>query len=98
MITAELDALKKRESDDAYIPSLRQKQSQLLKLKQIHFTPDAFHPYRLDGEVSLLDSPIKPKKKLILMLGVILGLFLGVFSAFIAEFIDNAREQDKASS
>ena len=96
VIMAELDSLKKRTSDDPYIPSLRQKQDQLVKLKQMEFTPAAFHPYRLDGEITTPMSPLKPKKTLVLVLGAVLGLFLGIFAAFIAEFISKAREQDLA--
>jgi len=94
VLTAELESLKHRESDDAYIPSLRQKQDQLLKLMKVQFTPALFHPYRLDGEITTPKSPLKPKKTLVLVLGVVLGLFLGIFAAFIAEFVSKAREQD----
>ena len=93
-ITAELDSLKKRESDDPFIPSLRQKQDQLMQWKEVRFTPELFHAYDQDGEVKLSTSPIKPKKTLVLLLGGILGLFLGIFAAFIAEFITKARELD----
>ena len=96
VITAELDSLKKRESDDPYIPSLRQKQDQLKQLQEVRFTPDLFHAYDQDGEANLSTSPVKPKKTLVLLLGGILGLFLGIFTAFIAEFIAKAREQDTA--
>ncbi|MBI1423161.1 MAG: hypothetical protein GC149_06820 [Gammaproteobacteria bacterium] len=93
VISAELEALKNRKSDDPYIPSLREKQNQLLKLAQVKFKPASFHPYRLDGEIVAPDHPIKPKKSLVLLLGGILGLFLGIFAAFIVEFLVKANEQ-----
>jgi chain length determinant protein (polysaccharide antigen chain regulator) len=98
VITAELESLKNRESDDPYIPSLRQKQDQLLKLSKVQFTPGAFHSYQLDGEITKPKHPMKPKKTLVLVLGVVLGLFLGIFAAFIAEFIAKAREQELSES
>jgi chain length determinant protein (polysaccharide antigen chain regulator) len=61
---------------------------------KVQFTPALFHPYRLDGEITTPKSPLKPKKTLVLVLGVVLGLFLGIFAAFIAEFVSKAREQD----
>jgi chain length determinant protein (polysaccharide antigen chain regulator) len=96
VITAELDSLKHRESDDPFIPSLRQKQDQLKQLKELQYSPELFHAYDQDGEVKLSTSPVKPKKILVLLLGGILGLFLGMFAAFIAEFIAKARELELA--
>lgn len=92
-ISAELTSLENRTSDDAYIPSLRQKQNELRKLKQVRFTPDAFHAYRLNGGIDKPLHPVKPQKILIMVLGGVLGLFLGIFAAFFAEFIAKAREQ-----
>lgn len=94
VITAELESLKNRKSNDAYIPNLRKLQGQLLRLKQVQFTPDAFQAYRLNGGIATQTSPIKPRKKLILAFGIALGLFLGIFVAFIVEFIAKARAED----
>ena len=96
VLSAELDSLKNRQSDDPYIPSLRKKQDQLLRLQKVQLTPDVFEPFRLNGEIDKPQHPVKPKKVLVLVLGGVLGLFLGVFSAFIAEFLSKAREQAAA--
>jgi chain length determinant protein (polysaccharide antigen chain regulator) len=96
VIAAELDSLRQRESDDPYIPTLRQKQDELVKLGKVRFTPDSFHPYRLDGEINKPRSPSKPRKKLVLLLGAVLGLFLGIFAAFVAEFVSKARAQENS--
>jgi len=83
--------LKNRESDDPFIPILREKQNQLAKFSKIQFNPQVFHPYRLDGDITTPKSPVKPKKMLILVFGAITGLYLGIFGAFIVEFITKAR-------
>ena len=96
VLSAELDSLKHRESDDAYIPSLRKKQDELQRLQSVKFTPETFQPYRLNGDIDKPKSPIRPKKLLVLVLGGVLGIFLGIFAAFIAEFLSRVREQDLA--
>jgi len=40
-------------------------------------------------------SPISPKKKLNIILGLILGTMLGIFGAFIAEYLDNTVKSAK---
>jgi len=92
ILAAELEQLKKRKSDDPFIGGLRNKQRELAKLSAIIYTPDAFQPFVVDGEIS---DPvkIKPKSRLVLVLGVVLGLILGIFTAFLAEFVQKARQE-----
>ncbi|SNR92083.1 GumC family protein [Desulfurobacterium atlanticum] len=40
------------------------------------------------------DKPAKPKKKLIVAVGLISGLFLGIFAAFFKEWLDNIKKRD----
>ena len=91
VLAAELDALKNRPSDDAFIEGLRDWQQEVSRLKQIQFAPKQFQPFTLDGAVNKPDSPIKPKKTLVLALSIVLGLFLGVFAVFFFEFAKKAR-------
>jgi len=43
------------------------------------------------GKIEILDNPIKPKKKLIIIVAFITGLMLSVFLAFFLEFIGGTR-------
>ena len=92
VLTAVLEQLKQRHSNDAYIPDLRDKQLELQRLRSITFTPESFKPFQLDGE-SKKPVKIKPKGTLVLALGIVLGLMLGIFAAFFMEFIQKARSQ-----
>ena len=90
VLTAVLEQLKQRQSNDAYITGLRDKQIALLQLQSIKLTPETFKPLRLDGSASK-PAKIKPKAKLVLALGIVLGLMLGVFAAFFMEFFQKVR-------
>jgi chain length determinant protein (polysaccharide antigen chain regulator) len=93
VLSAELEALKNRQSDDAFIKGLRDWQQEVRRLKLIDYQPEGFQPYILDGHINKPQSPIKPKRSLVLALSIVLGLFLGVFAAFFSEFIQKARQK-----
>ncbi|WP_456397758.1 GumC family protein [Desulfurobacterium sp.] len=42
------------------------------------------------------EKPYKPKKALIISVGVISGLFMGIFAAFFKEWLDNVKEMHKS--
>ena len=94
VLLAELDVLKNRGSDDAFIKGLRDWQQEADRLKLIKYLPEQFQPFILDGAINEPKSPIKPKKRLILALSVVLGLFLGIFAVFFFEFIKKAGQSD----
>jgi len=48
---------------------------------------------RIDQAAEVPDQRIKPKRKLIVMLGLLAGLMLGIFAAFFAEFLAKARRE-----
>ena len=83
-IQTELEVLKKRENDDPFIAGLRDLGNQLNFLKKIDINPDDVSVFRLDSRAEIPETPVKPKKALILALGVIVGGILGVFAAFIS--------------
>jgi LPS O-antigen subunit length determinant protein (WzzB/FepE family) len=49
--------------------------------------------YRIESAASIPDAPIKPKKSLILTLGIMLGGMLGVFIALIRGMLAKRRQQ-----
>ncbi|WP_223517297.1 LPS O-antigen chain length determinant protein WzzB [Pseudomonas sp. GL-B-19] len=82
-LRAELQVLKSRESDDPFISDLRNLQEQYELYAGVSLDPEGVAVFRQDGKIELPDAPIKPKKALILALGVVLGGMLGLFIALI---------------
>nr|WP_282581518.1 Wzz/FepE/Etk N-terminal domain-containing protein [Pseudomonas umsongensis] len=80
-LEAELVNLETRESDDPFIKELRGIEEKLAYYQGLETAPDHVTVYRQDGVVSLPSSPIKPKKVIILIIGLIAGSALG--SAFV---------------
>ncbi|MNR32418.1 Tyrosine-protein kinase ptk [compost metagenome] len=82
-IRAELQVLQARQSDDPFILELRKLQDRLAFLKGIDVKPDNVAVFTLDSAAEVPETPIKPKKVLIIALGVVLGGMLGVFIALV---------------
>ncbi|MEM7209855.1 MAG: hypothetical protein AAF434_18690 [Pseudomonadota bacterium] len=75
VLEAELEVLKNRENDEAFVSGLRNVQEQLDKLKTIRIERNSIHPARLDQRSVVLDKPASPDVKRILMIGFVLSLF-----------------------
>lgn len=87
-LAAEVEALESRSSDDAFIGDLRSLQMRYSFYRKLNVDPESISVYRQDGVVEVPESPIKPRKTLILVLGVIGGLMLGGFLALIRFLIN----------
>ena len=96
-LKARLRILKTRESNDAFIPSLRSDQKELGLLRKIKINPSLLTPITITQVASAPQSRIEPKKRLIVALGLVVGLVLGVFSALMWNFIKSVpKEQEKS--
>lgn len=82
-IRAELAVLQSRKNDDPFISGLRDFENQLDFLSKVSVSPSNVAVFTLDNAAEAPDTPIKPKKSLILALGIMLGGMLGVFIALI---------------
>jgi len=87
-----VEQLKSRKNDDPFIASLRDKENQVVRLESIHIDPATVKTVRLDQAAYVPEKRIKPKRKLIVVLGLMLGLMLGVFAAFFVNFLENQRK------
>ncbi len=92
-IRAELTVLEKRENDDPFINELRDLEDQRDFLKKIDVNPDNVSVFRLDRRAQVPEIPVKPKKAMILALGIIMGGMLGVFSALVRGVLKKRRVQ-----
>ncbi|AXP02130.1 chain length determinant protein (polysaccharide antigen chain regulator) [Pseudomonas sp. 43mfcvi1.1] len=92
-LAAEVKALESRASDDAFISDLRSLQMRYSFYRKLDIDPESISVYRQDGSVEVPQSPIKPRKALILLLGIIAGGMLGSFMALIRFAVIRSREQ-----
>ncbi|WP_397451912.1 LPS O-antigen chain length determinant protein WzzB [Pseudomonas sp. NA-150] len=88
-LKAEIKNLEERVSDDPFIPKLRKLEVEQSYFRSINVNPDAVSVYRQDGPIELPDSPIKPKKAFIIVLGLLVGLVLGAMLALIRHIVSS---------
>lgn len=86
-LAAEIEVLQSRSSDDAFVPELRKLQGKYEELSRLNVDPAKVSVSRQDGEVEVPSTPLKTKKNLILLAGLIAGLLLGVFLALVRIFL-----------
>jgi chain length determinant protein (polysaccharide antigen chain regulator) len=82
-LRAEMQVLQARTSDDPFIPELRNLEGMYQLFAGVSLDPSNVAVFRQDGDIEVPDQPIKPKKPLIVALGVVLGGMFGVFIALI---------------
>lgn len=92
-LRVEAELLRGRKDNDPFIQGLRVLQEKLDALENVHIDPSLISAMRVDQPAFMPPHPIKPKRKLIILLALFGGLMLGVFAAFWAEFLDKARQE-----
>jgi len=92
-IRAELTALEERENDDPFINGLRDLEKQLSLLKRIEINWDDASVFTADSSPEVPETPVKPRKAIILALGLIAGVMLGVFAALIHSMLKKRQVQ-----
>lgn len=97
-LQAEIDVLEHRVSDDPFIEQLRERQLALVFYRSLEIDSKVVDAYRQDGAVESPDSPVKPKKLIIGVLGVLVGFALGVFLAALRRIFRRADEKASTSA
>jgi len=97
-LKAEIENVSIRPSDDPFISTLRDLQAKYSFYKNLEANPIDIKMYRLDGAIERPDSPVKPKKMLIVALGLMLGLILGLVIAFVRYFASSAAKNSAVKS
>lgn len=82
-LEAEIANLQSRQSDDPFIGNLREQQERLAFYRSLEIDPSSVAVFRQDGVVDVPDQPIKPKKLLLLLMGLVGGFVVGVVLVFI---------------
>ena len=79
----EVELLQAREGEDLYLTNLATLREEAARLKGIKLDTERLRLVRLDQPALQALQPIKPKKALILALGLVLGAMLGIFVALV---------------
>lgn len=91
-LNAEIKNLEERKTDDPFIANLRALQIKQSFYQALQVSPDTVAVFRQDGPINVPDRPIKPRKGLILVGGVIAGGILGLLFALGRFFIAQRRK------
>ena len=93
-LRAELKMLKERKNDDPFIPDLRGLQEDMNFLSSLKQDVDGVHAMRVDLRAVPDSRSVKPKRKLIVILGFIVGFFLAVFMAFVRHVVVTEKQSN----
>lgn len=93
----EVEILQERESEDLYLTNLAELREEAARLKGIKLDTERLKLVRLDQPALQSLDPVKPKKAMILALGLVLGGMLGVFIALIRSLAGRSAEQQSIS-
>jgi chain length determinant protein (polysaccharide antigen chain regulator) len=92
-LEAEKRSLLARKNDDPFTPGLNEQLDQLDYLNTIRIPADRISVARAARQAMVSNQPIKPRKKLIVVIGGVFGLFLGVIMAFMSHVVSRQRAE-----
>lgn len=88
-LRGEIELLKNRQSDDPFIENLPGILKRIELLKHIDPSPELIMVATIDEPARAPQAPVKPRKALILALGIVLGGMLGIFIALMRQMFRN---------
>ncbi|TXH71879.1 MAG: hypothetical protein E6Q83_00335 [Thiothrix sp.] len=94
----QVEALKARTSNDAFIETLRDKESELAVLEAFKIAPNQVSVATLDQAAFPPEKRESPKRAKIVALGAFGGLVLGILAAFMVNFWQSMRLEDKGQA
>jgi len=89
----EVEILQERDQEDLYLTDLAQLREEAARLKGIKLDTERLRLVRLDQLALQSLNPIKPKKAMIIALGLVLGGMLGVFIALVRSLMVRSAER-----
>jgi len=89
----EVEILQERDQEDLYLTDLAQLREEAARLKGIKLDTERLRLVRLDQLALQSLNPIKPKKAMIIALGLVLGGMLGVFIALVRSLMVRSGER-----
>ena len=92
-LQSQIHTLENRKDDHAFVSKLRDLSSQLNMLNSLSLNFDQAEVVKIDHEAVVPDTPIKPRKTLIVAAGIIFGGMVGVLFALIRTAIRQRKER-----
>ncbi|WP_445672747.1 LPS O-antigen chain length determinant protein WzzB [Pseudomonas inefficax] len=92
-LAAEIANLQQRKSEDPFISELRDIQTRQQFYQGLVSAKRDINVYKLDGTIEQPDVPVKPKRNLIIALGVIVGFGLGCLIAALRYALKNMQRR-----
>ena len=89
----EVEILQERDQEDLYLTDLAELREEAARLKGIKLDTERLRLVRLDQLALQSLNPVKPKKAMIVALGLVLGGMLGVFIALIRSLMVRSAER-----
>jgi len=89
----EVEILQERDQEDLYLTDLAELREEAARLKGIKLDTERLRLVRLDQLALQSLNPVKPKKTMIIALGLVLGGMLGVFIALIRSLMVRSAER-----
>lgn len=83
VLRAQVRKLAAQKPNDALVPNLRELQAQLGFYKSLAVNPNDVAVFHLDGVIDTPNTPIAPKKRLIMMVSLVLGFMAGVLGVML---------------
>ena len=92
----EVEILQGREGEDLYLANLAELREEAARLKGIKLDTERLRLVRLDQPALEPSRPIKPKRAMIVALGIVLGGMLGIFIALIRSLMARGGGQEQS--
>lgn len=80
-----------KNTPSTFLGAIRGNESELTRLKMVSLDPRSVSVVQVNQTAFPSESPIKPKRRLIVALGAVLGLMIGVFGALFLNFLEKQK-------
>lgn len=92
-LETEISVIESRKSDEPFISGYRDLQERLNFVEAISIDQESLSAIKVDDPANVPYRAEKPRKKMIVALGIVLGIIIGVFMALAAEFLFGTRQE-----
>lgn len=83
----QIEILKQRENEDLFLSDVQPLRAEVARLRNLNIDMSRLKLVTIDRQALAPLDPVKPKKALIIVLGLVLGVMLGVILALIRHYV-----------